>query len=41
MSDASIEAKLARLEELEQRFAEAVERAKLEAMKELAYGAGQ
>jgi signal transduction histidine kinase len=40
MSDASIEAKLARLEELEQRFAEAVERAKLEAMKELGYGAG-
>jgi signal transduction histidine kinase len=40
MSDASIEAKLARLEELEQRFDEAVERAKLEAMKELAYGAG-
>lgn len=40
MSDASIEAKLARLEELEHRFAEAVEHAKLEAMKELAYGAG-
>jgi signal transduction histidine kinase len=40
MSNASIEAKLARLEELEHRFAEAVERAKLEAMKELAYGAG-
>jgi signal transduction histidine kinase len=40
MSDDSIEAKLARLEELEQRFDIAVERAKLEAMKELAYGAG-
>jgi signal transduction histidine kinase len=40
MSNESTETKLARLEELEQRFAEAVERAKLEAMKELAYGAG-
>jgi signal transduction histidine kinase len=40
MSEASIEAKLARLEELEQCFTQAVERAKLEAMKELAYGAG-
>ncbi len=40
MSDESIPAKLARLEELEHRFAEAVEHAKLEAMKELAYGAG-
>jgi signal transduction histidine kinase len=40
MSDPSIEAKLARLEELEHQFAEAVEHAKLEAMKEVAYGAG-
>lgn len=40
MSEEAIEAKLARLAELENRFAEAVERAKLEAMKELAYGAG-
>jgi signal transduction histidine kinase len=40
MTDESIESKLARLNELEHRFAEAVERAKLEAMKELAYGAG-
>lgn len=40
MSDESIDSKLARLEELEQRFREAVEHAKLEAMKELAYGAG-
>ena len=40
MSNDSTAAKLARLEELEHRFAEAVERAKLEAMKELAYGAG-
>jgi signal transduction histidine kinase len=40
MNDQLIEAKLARLQQLEQRFAEAVERAKLEAMKELAYGAG-
>jgi hypothetical protein len=40
MCDQSVEAKLARLAELEHRFAEAVERAKLEAMKELAYGAG-
>jgi signal transduction histidine kinase len=40
MSAQSIDAKLARLQELEQRFDDAVERAKLEAMKELAYGAG-
>jgi signal transduction histidine kinase len=40
MSDETIAAKLARLEDLEQRFDEVVERAKLEAMKELAYGAG-
>jgi len=40
MSNESIEAKFARLEELENRFNEAVERAKLDAMKELAYGAG-
>ncbi|MEX2139212.1 MAG: ATP-binding protein [Pirellulales bacterium] len=40
MTDESLEAKMMRLEELEHRFAEAVERAKLEAMKELAYGAG-
>jgi signal transduction histidine kinase len=40
MTDPSIENRLSRLEELEHRFAEAVERAKLEAMKELAYGAG-
>jgi signal transduction histidine kinase len=40
MDDLLIDAKLARLEELEHRFAEALERAKLEAMKELAYGAG-
>jgi signal transduction histidine kinase len=40
MSDLLIDARLARLQELEQRFDEAVERAKLDAMKELAYGAG-
>jgi signal transduction histidine kinase len=40
MTDESIEAKLARLEELEKRFDHAVQRAKLEAIKELAYGAG-
>jgi signal transduction histidine kinase len=40
MRDESIESKLARLAELENRFDLAVEHAKLEAMKELAYGAG-
>jgi signal transduction histidine kinase len=40
MSDTLTGLERARLEELEQHFAEAVERAKLEAMKELAYGAG-
>ena len=38
--DDDIAAKLARLDELEHRFAQAVQTAKLEAMKELAYGAG-
>jgi nitrogen-specific signal transduction histidine kinase len=41
MSNASIDAKLTRLDELEHCFAEAVEHAKLEAMKELAYGVGR
>ncbi len=39
-TDNNIAAKLLRLEELEQRFAQALHTAKLEAMKELAYGAG-
>ncbi|MDZ4820489.1 MAG: HAMP domain-containing sensor histidine kinase [Planctomycetota bacterium] len=40
LSANDLAAKLSRLDELEQQFAEAVEHAKLEAMKELAYGAG-
>jgi signal transduction histidine kinase len=40
MSAKSLDAKLARLSELEHRFSEALDRAKLDAMKELAYGAG-
>ena len=40
MSAKSRDAKLARLSELEHRFTEAVDRAKLDAMKEIAYGAG-
>jgi signal transduction histidine kinase len=40
MTNTATEQQLARLDELEHRFAEAVERAKLEAIKELAYGAG-
>ncbi len=40
MNPDEINAKLARLDELERRFDAAVQHAKLEAMKELAYGAG-
>src|SRR5687767_7814340 len=40
MSAKSRDAKLARLSELEHRFTEALDRAKLDAMKEVAYGAG-